>query len=611
MRFRIIVLAGGACVIPALLFLVIPGRALAQTGERVEYISPLPGSWFVSPATTIAIRSSDRIQASSLNRGLFNVVGSQSETHAGSIVLADDRRTVIFKPDRAFSAGEKVQVTLASGIRTVSGQMVEPVSFGFTISPGAVANPPDESDALPVLASRAPQSRSLKAPQYVTLPADYPPITITLAPTGTAAGDIFMTPFQTGGASYAIIVDDSGQPVFYKKALGSSRIIDFQMQPNGWLTYFSSGSFLALDNTYSLTATITAGNGYTADSHELQILPNGHALILIYDTETMDMSQMVSGGDANAAVTGCLIQELDTSNNVVFQWSSWDHFLITDTYASLTTHAIDYVHCNALEEDQDGNLLLSSRHMDEITKINRSNGDVIWRWGGKNNQFAFVNDPAPYFTEQHDIRRLPNGHITLFDNGNRRSSPQYSRAAEYQLDEDTKTATLVWQFRNTPDLFGAATGDVQRLANGNTFIDWGFAGVVTELKPDDSKAFELNILPQFSYRALRFPWHGYPTTQPTLVAQTPLGRTVLTYSWNGATDISSYAIYKGNSPQPTTQLTTQAKTGFETSSNLPCDPLGTRYFRVMPIDLNGQPTQYSNDVAVGPCIQYLIPFLIK
>jgi len=88
--------------------------------------------------------------------------------------------------------------------------------------------------------------------------------------------------------------------------------------------------------------------------------------------------------------------------------------------------------------DNDGNLLISSRHLDEITKINRTTGSIIWRLGGKNNQFAFPNDSLG-FSHQHAIRRIGNENILLFDNGNFRgisgSQPDttaefYSRAVE-------------------------------------------------------------------------------------------------------------------------------------------------------------------------------------
>ena len=75
---------------------------------------------------------------------------------------------------------------------------------------------------------------------------------------------------------------------------------------------------------------------------------------------------------------------------------------------------------NAIEIDHDGNLLLSSRFQDEVSKIDRNTGEFIWRLGGQNDQFEWLNDTLK-LAYQHDVRVLPNGHITVFDNGNRRA----------------------------------------------------------------------------------------------------------------------------------------------------------------------------------------------
>ncbi len=282
------------------------------------------------------------------------------------------------------------------------------------------------------------------------------------------------------------------------------------------LTYFdlAHSKFFAMDSSYSVVDTFYTGNGYTTDIHELQILPDGHALLMAYDPQPVRMDTVVEGGDSNAIVIGLIIQEIDAANNVVFQWRSWDHFQITDVTQDigLDWPLIDYVHGNAIELDYDGNLLISSRHMDEITKINRQTGEIIWRLGGKkarNNDFTFINDPVT-FSHQHDIRRLPNGNITLFDNGNLHIQ-QFSRVVEYQLDEQNKIANLVWSFNYDPDIYSYAMGNVQRLTNHNTIIGWGLRTghlkAIDEVKADGTVVFEL-ALPNtmFSYRAFRFPW---------------------------------------------------------------------------------------------------------
>jgi hypothetical protein len=168
---------------------------------------------------------------------------------------------------------------------------------------------------------------------------------------------------------------------------------------------------------------------------------------------------------------------------------------------------IDYVHSNSIELDHDGAFILSSRNMDEITKIDRETGEILWRWGGKNNEYTFVNDTF-HFSHQHSVRRLSNGNIIMFDNGNFHPSRlPFSRAIEYTVDEVNKTATRVWEYRHSPDLYSSAMGSVQRLDNGNTFIGWGACDSVaaTEVRPDGSTALEIGMKSgNYSYRALKY-----------------------------------------------------------------------------------------------------------
>ena len=97
----------------------------------------------------------------------------------------------------------------------------------------------------------------------------------------------------------------------------------------------------------------------------------------------------------------------------------------------------------------------------------------MWRWGGRDNEFTFINDSAKFLT-QHDIRRLSNGHVTLFDNGRGEIPVHPAAAKEYILDENAKTATLVWKHVNdSTSHSGAGLGNVQRYANGNTLVSYG------------------------------------------------------------------------------------------------------------------------------------------
>lgn len=601
--------------------------SLAQAPRQWVYLAPRPGAQLVSAQTTIAVREGSVLDAQRIrSAGLFEVTGSQSGRHAGRTVLADDRRTVIFEPVQPFAAGETVYVTVHEGLRTQAGEAVGGTAFHFTIdaNPLPASEPPlDDLSAIGLDSFSLPAAEPVRPggrfSGYVTLPADFPTITVTVPASNTAEGYLFVTNFTGPGlptaAPYAMILDNQGEPVFYDKRPPNQAATDFRKHPNGQLTYYdrSTGWFRALDQTYATVGFYHAKWHYT-DHHDIELLPNGHQRYLSYDPRIIDMSAIVPGGYPTATVYGLVVQELDPSRNIVFEWRSWDHIPITDTNVSLITPVIDYMHGNTVTSDFDGHILISSRHLDEITKIDRQTADVIWRWGGKSNQFTFIDDNR-HFSHQHDIRLQPNGHYTLYDNGNG-FVPEYSRALGYVLDQENKTATLVWEYRNSPDTFGWGMGNAQRLPNGNTLIGWGTTvPTLTEVTPDGQKAFELTMdLEHQSYRAYRFPWVGRPTWPPTLVATAAGGRTYLHVSWNGATEVEAYAIYGGSRPALAwTWAGTRSKTGFETRIDISEYLDDHCFFRIRPIDRQGQLMTASNTVLAGgaACHPIYLPWLQK
>jgi hypothetical protein len=486
--------------------------------EHIRYLSPLPNSRYVATTSPVIVRLDEKVDAKTIQAGMVSLRGSSGGYREVTIKISDDQRTLIVVPVQPFSNGEEVTVMFPSGVLTASGGNIESFHYSFTVTSISVPREKYASGIdLEIAEAAAFYAASKKArsnpiqydnqniSSWVTLPKDFPSTTI-LKEDRQTAGTLYLSNLDysnTGLYSpYLMVLDQSCNPLFFRKM--ESNCFDFKPQPNGDYTYWNQGMFWGMDSTFTVKDSYLCMNGISTDAHDLQFLPNGHVLYLGMDVQQLDMSTIVPDGNREAIVLGLVIQEMDGENNIVFQWRSWDHFNITDaTYLDLTAATIDYVHANAIELDADGNILLSSRHLDEITKINRETGEIIWRMGGKNNQFTFTNDSSG-FSRQHAIRRIANGNVTLYDNGNYHT-PQYSRAVEYQLDEVNKTATLVWQYRNTPDYYGPAMGNVQRLHNGNTLINWGATNPsVTEVTTDGTKVFEMT-LPEgvYSYRAYK------------------------------------------------------------------------------------------------------------
>ncbi|NQY68361.1 MAG: aryl-sulfate sulfotransferase [Flavobacteriales bacterium] len=467
--------------------------------NEIIYQSPVANSILNSPSTNIIITFKNTINTSLITDNTFIIEG-ESSNYDYDIFYHNDFKTIVLEPKSDFKLDEEITLQINSGLN-----LDIPISYSFKASPTQLNIKKVLNHDHPVIDSMAISSK--------TLSENYPTIVSTeFEPTGD--GFIFMNGNVMGAPRTLLITDNVGAMIFFKEL--DNRTFDFKVQKNGLLSYYEEvgeGKFYLLDPYFNKVDSFATGNGYITDFHDLQILPNGNALMIAWDPQVIDMTSVVPEGQPNVTVIGSIIQIIDkTTKSVIFQWRSWDHFNITDTkHADLTSaYQISYVHCNAVELDSDGDILISSRKMDEITKISSVSGDIIWRLGGTNNEFTFPNDSI-MFCSQHDIRRINNGNITLFDNTNHTSiSP---RAIEYKLDEDYKTATIVWEKSNSTVIDANIYGSCQRLENGNTFVNWGqaekFSTNITETKQDGTIVFELTMNPgegNNSYRSFRTDW---------------------------------------------------------------------------------------------------------
>lgn len=427
----------------------------------------------------------------------LKVQGSKSGYHKGvTKILNNNPSKISFTPESKFTLGEKVTVTGYNHSDKFTFYIREQVP------PGNMKTMVSERLNL--------ETKSLKPVEnpYPTryYPLDTIPELIINQYGQTASGNLFLINFNnlSSLASYLMILNDDGSPKFARKL--RFRGFDFKRQNNKFVYWDEDHyKYMALDTGYNVVDSFTCANGYITDFHECILEPDNSAWLMSYDPQIVDMSLIYPNGKTNATVTGLIIQKIDANKDLVFQWRSWDHMNILDaTHEDFSAYTIDYVHGNSIEVDKDGNIIISSRHLDEITKINSETGEFMWRLGGKNNEFDFVNDTAR-FSHQHSARRLANDHLMLFDNGNFHT-PSYSRAVEYTVSEETKKVNLVWEYRNTPEIYAFAMGNIQRLPNGNTLIGWGASTTtLTEVGADKSVKYTL-ALPngQWSYRAFRY-----------------------------------------------------------------------------------------------------------
>jgi hypothetical protein len=176
-----------------------------------------------------------------------------------------------------------------------------------------------------------------------------------------------------------------------------------------------------------------------------------------------------------ASIQKCDVVEFDSAGKVIWEWVGTDHLdpakdsvfpqpspdTITDPDGGAV---IDPFHCNSIDVDpKNGNLLVSSRHLDSVFYIARSTGQILWKMGGS----PYTRDNAPYvsvaspFHRQHDARLQPGwstcsggaGQISMFDNETQEPGP--ARGVVYDVNVGGGNGGTTSCDGGTP---GAATG---------------------------------------------------------------------------------------------------------------------------------------------------------
>ncbi|KAJ3991553.1 ASST-domain-containing protein [Lentinula boryana] len=412
-----------------------------------------------------------------------------------------------------------------------------------------------------------------------------------------SAGSIFSAP---RGASVlregAAIYDQSGSLIWDGSIYGqtlSFSVVTYLGEPHiilwtGTVTSagVGTGYDILLNSKYELVANFTTVNiqGETgqalADLHEAQITSNNTALMTSYPVNSLDLSPI--DGPEQGYILDSAMQELNiSSNEPLFTWIASEHVNITECYNTPGTgggsvdEAFDYFHINAIEKDDEGNYLISSRHCWTVYYLDGTNGDILWRMGGKNSSFTMGNGTS--FSWQHHARWIEKndtyGTMTLFDNAGQygQQQEQMSRGLYLGLNFTNMTVELLTEFLPWNQSISQSQGSVQLQPNGNFLVGFGQLPWTGEYTPDGDLLWtaQFGVGDVESYRALRYNWTGTPTDSPSidLVSASTSNLLSVHASWNGATEIVKWELYgaSDSSGSNSISLYNQTKNGFETT----------------------------------------------
>lgn len=553
-------------------------------------VSPLPGSRDASPQTQISFLGVPKGDLS-----LISVVGSRTGAHAGRFEGYSEGDGASFVPSKPFAQGETVTVT--AQLRT--GGATQPLTDSFTIA---------YEDPLSTTPETIHEGRASEIQHFRSRPDLRPPtVAVTASSPATAPGDLFTAPYDGPGQSGPMVLDPSGGLLWFKAlpkytSATNLRVQEYASKPvlTWWqgdisVHGFGQGEDVILDSAYAQIAHVRAGNGLQADLHDFQLTPQGTALITAYDPIYCNLSSL--GGSADGAVTDGTFQEVDVRTGLVmFQWTSLDHVALNESYASANTSTtefpFDFFHINSINLDQDGSLLISARNTWTAYDLNAQTGQINWQLGGKHSSFTLGTGTATAW--QHDPRELANGAFSIFDNGASPTVHSQSRGIVVSLEPQGKTATLVSQFTHPPPILTQSQGNIQAQPNGDWFVGWGEVPDFSEFGPTGQLLFDAHFpVGDQSYRDLRFPWIGAPTTRPAVAVVADHGAAAarsagtVYASWNGATLVTSWRVFVGGSTHSLKPVAQAARSGFETAISLPAGTAG-KFVTVQALDASGQ-----------------------
>jgi hypothetical protein len=537
--------------------LALLSATLCQATAPFQFLSPRPNAKNITVNHNIVIRHGELLNVSTVRVPQFSITGSKSGSHDFTIQVSADQRTINLNPATPFHYDETVTVAIHAGLLTSDNKEIQEYQFSFaTHREFTQAEKENFTLARSVLQQQEIERWSAMPPSVEADTREVAEMFEIATNNNPAPGIVLLDAFSGWGiptkwTGYTAITNDGDS--IYQNRMGFAD--DFKQLRNGYFGVYNGdyGRFDMLDSNFNLIEKYYPANGYYADNHEFQVIEDGHTFIIAQEYLTVDMTVYDPDYSPYATVFGTVIQEFDENKTLVFEWRSFDHVDILEAWhENLAASYIDFMHTNALEIDNDGHILASHRHLDQITKIDRNTGEFIWRLGGMMNEFTFIDDPEK-FSYQHDIRRIANGNITLFDNGNYNPSG-YSSAKEYELDEVNKTATLVWSYsranNNGGYLLYFAMGSVQRLSNGNSFINWGWRGnaenpSITEVTPDGEIVWELYLTSNKNMVAYRSHKYDYTAcARPTFQKMRSVNVTSnsATLKWTPAYNAESFLL---------------------------------------------------------------------
>ncbi len=367
-------------------------------------------------------------------------------------------------------------------------------------------------------------------------PADFPKLTSR----GQMPGSVQLATIEdisgrigNGGKSiaYAVIVDRFGVPVWWRKF--DTSLVNFFTTDDGKLAFGrSNGPLEFRDFTGRLVSSITPAGG-KADAHEAIPAGGGNWYLGQHSGRSaIDLSGV--GLNKSENVYDSIITKTTPDGASLWSWDTASHFstdelLLPQINVLPTGRFVDVAHVNSFTEDGQGGLIVSARNTSAVYRVNLSDGSIDWKLGGTTTakSLTVLGDTdiglQHNLLGQHDARLLPDGTLTIFDNGS--STSRYGtvetrapRALRVRIDPLARTATVVESLRDPEITSSSCCGSARRFNDGSWLVAWGRSSHVRGYDSSGLPVFWLDYRNSANYTYRATPIQSSAITESALIA---------------------------------------------------------------------------------------------
>jgi hypothetical protein len=297
---------------------------------------------------------------------------------------------------------------------------------------------------------------------------------------------------QSGGAP-AYILDSDGTPVWWyndtSDACGPRMSYDGQYM---WIASANVPDQSTGDHTHRVTMDGLTDTDFTTpfQHHSHQVTPMPDGSVAFYTTGS----------------NGC-------DDIKIFPANGTPSTVATTVVNARTAHGgTGACHVNNIEySPTDDALIFSDLDNSCLTKVDRKTGATIWVLNGSSPSgvmSTFTGDS--YMGGEHGFHIISVNDILIFNNNT--GSTGGSQAIEFMLDTSAKKSTKLWSYQPSTAISVMVLGDVERLPNGNTIVNFGTGNTIQEVTSSGTVVQQITSNSAFGFFEKRATLYG-PSTK--------------------------------------------------------------------------------------------------